>query len=107
MCVRCLRDVSCFLIVSLLLAGCSGVSTPGSGPTAAAPAIASQPPNQTVVVGQTATFSVIATGTPPLTYQWQKGTAAITGAISASYTTAAATPADDGTQYRVVVGNSL
>jgi hypothetical protein len=107
MCVRWLKDVSCFLIVSLLLAGCSGVSTPGSGPTATAPAIASQPPNQTVVVGQTATFSVIATGTPPLTYQWQKGTAAITGATSASYTTAATIPADDGTQYRVVVGNSL
>jgi Predicted pPIWI-associating nuclease len=35
-------------------------------------AITSQPANQTVVAGQTATFSVVANGTSPLTYQWQK-----------------------------------
>ena len=104
--VRRLTDVSCFLIVSLLLSGCSGVSTPGSGATATAPAIATQPANQSVTVGQTATFSVTATGSAPLSYQWQKGTAAITGATSASYTTAATATSDNGTQYRVVVSNS-
>jgi hypothetical protein len=41
----------------------------------------------------------------PLSYQWQKGTTAITGATSASYTTTATTVSDNGTQYRVVVSN--
>jgi hypothetical protein len=71
-----------------------------------APAITTQPANQTVTAGQTATFSVTATGTAPLTYQWQKGTTAITGATSASYTTPATTTSDNGTQYQVVVSNS-
>ena len=101
----------CFLIVSLSLAGCSGVSTPGnnaSGPgdSSAAPSIATQPTNQTVTAGQTATFSVTAAGTAPLSYQWQKGTTAITGATSASYTTAATTASDSGAQFSVVVKNS-
>ena len=36
------------------------------------PSITTQPANQTVNVGQVATFSVLASGTAPLTYQWQK-----------------------------------
>ena len=70
-----------------------------------APAITAHPSNQTITEGQTATFSVIATGTG-LSYQWQKGTANITGATSASYTTPAAIMADDGSTYRCVVSNS-
>ena len=106
--VRRLTDVSCFLIVSLLLAGCSGVSAPSNSGSviATAPSITTQPTNQTVTAGQSATFSVTAAGTAPLSYQWQKGTTAIAGATSASYTTAATTTADNGTQYRVVVSNS-
>jgi len=70
-----------------------------------APSITQQPSNQTVTAGQTATFSVTATGTAPLSYQWQKGTTAIAGATSASYTTGPTTTADSGTQYKVVVSN--
>ena len=65
---------------------------------AVAPSIATQPANKTVTVGQTATFSVSATGTAPLTYQWQKNNTAISGATSASYTTPAATVADNNAQ---------
>jgi len=36
------------------------------------PTITTQPQDQTVDIGQTATFSVAATGTSPLTYQWQE-----------------------------------
>ncbi len=106
--VRRLTDVSCFLIVSLLLAGCSGVSAPSNGGSviATAPTITTQPTNQTVTAGQSATFSVTAAGTAPLSYQWQKGTTAIAGATSASYTTVATTTSDNGTQYRVVASNS-
>jgi hypothetical protein len=74
---------------------------------AAVPSITTQPSNQSVNVGSTATFSVVATGTTPLTYQWQKGTTPITGATAASYTTAATTSSDSGSQFEVVVTNSV
>lgn len=100
----------CFLTVSLFLAGCNvGVSKPGdgvTGSTVTAPTITTQPTSQTVIAGETATFSVTAAGTGPLNYQWQKGTAPVTGATSASYTTAATTTADSGSQFSVVVSNS-
>src|SRR5271155_3163105 len=70
------------------------------------PSVTSQPASTTVMVGQTATFSVAASGTQPLTYQWQENGAAINGAVSASYTTAATTSADNGASFVVVVTNS-
>src|SRR5205085_8607448 len=73
---------------------------------AAAPTITTQPANQAVTVGQTATFSVVATGTTPLNYQWQKNGTAISRATSASYTTPATTSSDNGAQFVVVVSNS-
>jgi hypothetical protein len=51
--------------------------------------ITTQPANVSVPVGATATFTVVATGTAPLSYQWSRGGAAISGATTASYTTAA------------------
>ncbi|HTS34496.1 MAG TPA: immunoglobulin domain-containing protein [Candidatus Solibacter sp.] len=71
------------------------------------PAITSQPSNQNVTVGQTATFTVAASGTAPLSYQWQKASANIAGATSSSYTTPATTLTDSGSQFDVVVSNSL
>src|ERR1700722_6441132 len=71
------------------------------------PSITTQPANQTVSVGQTATFSVTATGAAPLSYQWQKNQVNIAGATSASYTTPATTSADSGTSFRVIVTNSV
>jgi immunoglobulin I-set domain protein len=73
---------------------------------AVAPTITTQPANQTVTVGQTATFSVTATGTAPLSYQWQKNSANILGATSPSYTTPATTSADNGAMFDVVASNS-
>jgi len=73
---------------------------------AVAPTITTQPTNQAVTAGQTATFSVAATGTAPLTYQWSKNGANITGATSSSYTTPTTTSADDGSTFQVVVSNS-
>src|SRR5213592_74335 len=73
---------------------------------AVAPTITTQPANQTVTAGQTATFAVVAAGTAPLTYQWQKNGANLTGATSASYTTPATTTADSGSTFRVVVANT-
>jgi hypothetical protein len=70
-----------------------------------APTISTQPINQTVTVGQTTTFTVVASGNPAPTYQWQKGTVNIAGATSASHTTPATTIADNGTIYHCVVTN--
>jgi len=62
--------------------------------------------NQTVTAGQTATFTVVATGATPLTYQWQKNGVNVSGATAASYTTAATTTTDSGATFRVVVSNT-
>jgi hypothetical protein len=61
--------------------------------------------SQTVTAGQTATFFVVATGSDPLSYQWQKKGKSIKGATSASYTTPVTTASDDGSQFTVVVSN--
>ena len=77
----------------------------------AALSITTQPSNQSVTAGQTATFSVVATGSN-LTYQWQQSTdngsiwMDISSATSSSYTTQTATMVMNGYQYRcVVTGN--
>jgi MYXO-CTERM domain-containing protein len=74
--------------------------------TPTAPSITTQPANQTVTAGQTATFSVTASGTGPLQYQWTKNGTNIAGATSASYTTPATTNADNGAVFRVTVTNA-
>ncbi|MEO7207069.1 MAG: PQQ-binding-like beta-propeller repeat protein [Steroidobacteraceae bacterium] len=91
------------LAAQLSLLGCGGGGG-SSGPVA--PAIATQPTNQRVVVGQTATFGVAANGTAPLSYQWQKGTTPISGATASSYTTPATTLTDDASTFQVAVSNS-
>jgi hypothetical protein len=73
--------------------------------TSNAPTITTHPANQTVQPGQTATFTVVASGTAPLTYQWQKNSVDISGATNASYTTPATTLADNGALFRCVVTN--
>src|SRR5205823_9178665 len=51
-----------------------------------APTITRQPASQTVTTGQRATFTVTATGTAPLSYQWQKNGTAIGGATGTTHT---------------------
>src|SRR5207302_647314 len=77
-----------------------------AGGSPAAPSITTQPASQTVTVGQTATFSVVATGTAPLSYQWMKNGTAISGGTSLSYTAPATTSADNGSQFTAVVSNT-
>ena len=75
-------------------------------PDPIAPSITSQPASQTITAGQTAKFSVSASGTAPLNYQWQKNGGAISGATSSSYTTPAEAASDNGAQFTAVVRNS-
>ncbi|MBS0579756.1 MAG: immunoglobulin domain-containing protein [Proteobacteria bacterium] len=75
--------------------------------TGGAPAITVQPADQTVHAGQTASFSVAASGSAPLSYQWRRNGAAIAGASGSSYTTAITTAADSGAQFSVLVSNAF
>ena len=50
------------------------------GTAVAAPRITSEPANQTTDPGADVTFSVVATGSPDPTYQWQKNGVSISGA---------------------------
>ena len=93
---------------AVALACCKGVLTQGNqdgGPTVA-PTITSQPTSQIVTTGQTATFSVSANGTAPLSYQWHRNGSNISGATSNSYTTLAITTSDSGSAFDVVISNT-
>jgi hypothetical protein len=68
------------------------------------PAITTEPQSQAVTVGQSASFSVVATGTGPLGYQWNLDGVAIPGATGSVLTLSSVQPADAG-GYTVVVTN--
>jgi hypothetical protein len=70
---------------------------------AVAPVITAQPSAQTVFVGQSATFSVVATGAN--TFQWERNGTVIVGATAANYSTPATTKPDNGTYFSVQVSN--
>lgn len=99
-------------LVTATLGACGGgggssYSTPATmTPSATAPTISTQPGNVSVVSGNTASFTISAGGTAPLTYQWQKNGTAIVGATAPSYTTSAESVADTGAKFAVVVTNS-
>jgi Immunoglobulin I-set domain len=107
---------SCSTAVVLLafsFAGCGGysgtASVNGNGPVA--PYITTQPVNQTVTAGQTATFMVAAAGSPAPTVQWQVSTDSgvtfnnLSGATSTtlSFTTAIS---QNGNKYRAMFTNT-
>jgi hypothetical protein len=69
------------------------------------PAIAAQPAAASAAEGGTATFTIAATGTDPLSYQWLRNGAVIPGATLATYTTPTLALADDGSVHSVVVWN--
>src|SRR5260221_12075481 len=91
--------------VTLSTVNVTGVNFTGNT-AAVAPTITAQPVSQTVTAGQTASFTVVATGTAPLSYKWQKSGVNIAGATAASYTTPATTTSDNGATFRVVVSNT-
>src|SRR5262249_458674 len=80
-------------------------------PTPTAPTITTQPTNQSGTVGQMATFTATASGSPTPTVQWQvlaSGSSTwsdITGATSTTLTLNTVTLAMSGNQYRAVFTN--
>jgi hypothetical protein len=97
--------IGLLLPLGLSLSACGGGGGAASA-SATAPAITAQPDAQSISVGATATFKVAATGTAPLSYQWQKNGAAITSATASSYTTPAAALTDNGAAFVVLVSNA-
>lgn len=71
-----------------------------------APTITTQPQGQSVTVGASVVFSVVATGKPNPTYQWNKNGNAIAGATNTTYSITGAQTTDAGT-YTVTVTNSV
>ena len=97
--------------ICLLLAACGGSGDPSPAPApppppAVAPAITLQPGDATVMPGQSATFTVAATGTAPLAYQWQRNSVDIAGANAPAYSTPTSVPTDNGATFRAVVSNT-
>ena len=70
-----------------------------------APTITTQPSASAVSVGSAASFTVVASGTSPLTYDWKKDGTSIIGATNATYTIGSAATTAAGS-YTVVVSNS-
>ena len=103
------------LLLALAMAcGGGGSSSSGGGTSIpVAPAFTIQPTSQTVAVGQTATFTVVATGTPPLSYQWYQSIGnstsqwnAIPSATSNNYTTPVTILSNSGSNFEVYIENA-
>ncbi len=97
-----------FALLGLMLfeSACGSGAIPPNERQSAILAITTQPSSQAVYAGQTATFAVSAAGNPPLTYQWQKDGATISGATDSQYTTHATMTSDSGSVFRVVVSDA-
>src|SRR6185436_845314 len=54
---------------------------------------------------QTGMFTISASGDPPITYQWQRNGASITGATTPSYSLVNVQMSDSGSQFRCIATN--
>ena len=100
-----------FSLFALVLGGCGQVATntlsgDDADEVAATPIMTSQAATQSVPAGKTAKFSVAATGSAPIAYQWRKNGSMIEGAVSDTYS-APATAEDDGAAFSVIVSNAV
>jgi hypothetical protein len=71
------------------------------------PTITSHPSSATVAPGQSVTFSVRASGAPPLRYQWRRNGVNISGATSQDYTIASVASSDNGARFRAILSNDF
>ncbi len=94
--------VASVMVSAIALLGMTGCEGGWSG---FRPGISIVPLSATVIAPGTATFSVVATGTAPLEYQWTKNGVPIVGATGSSYTTPPTSGSDDGELFAVTVTN--
>ncbi len=93
---------------SVAVTNAVGSATSGSATLTvlAPPAIATQPANVSVVQGGNATFTVTASGTAPLSFQWLKNGSVIAGANS-NVLNLISVSTNDAASYSVVVTNTV
>jgi hypothetical protein len=84
----------------------SGPATLTVNSTTSAPAITTQPVNAAVLAGKSASFTVAATGSGTLTYQWYFNSKKIPNATSATYSITKVAAANAG-NYSVVISNGI
>jgi len=91
---------------SVMVSNVAGTVTSGAATLTVnvPPTITTQPQNQTVIQGQSASFSVAASGTTPLSYQWYFNGTAMSGATSSGLSLTNVQTAQAGS-YSVVVSN--
>jgi parallel beta-helix repeat protein len=105
------RPIALALLLAVSVSACGGGGA-GSGavnppaPSATAPAVTQQPAPVSVIDGGSASFSVSASGTGPLSYQWQRNGQEIAGATAPALTVDHLAVTDTGTKYRVVISNA-
>lgn len=100
------QDRGATALARLITDGIQELNVPGLAQYVIGPPfIAKQPQSQTATVGDSVTFGVDATGTPPLTYQWQFNGTALAGATGTTLTLANVQLANAG-NYSVVVTNA-
>ena len=98
--------------LALIVGSGGGGGGDSPAPTEVPPSIVTQPLAQSVVAPTAASFTVVASGTPTPSYQWQRSTdlgvtfSDIPAATSATYTTPSTTVAETGQRFRVRVSNS-
>lgn len=99
-----MRILLLFLILFSLLS-CKSDPFGEEGKTKS-PIIVKQPSSQTVGIGGSAQFSIDATGSDTLVYQWMRGESFIFGASNSEYTIESVVKSDSGAQFRCIVMNA-
>jgi sugar lactone lactonase YvrE len=100
------------LAAACFLSACGGGSSDTNpvvprAPLSNAPVIVTQPTNQILnSIGSTTTFSVVASGEAPLSYQWKRDGVDINGATAASYMLTETLMSDTSSRWSVLVRNS-
>ncbi len=97
-------DVGSYVVVITNFFG-SVTSSPAILTVSTAPHIITQPHPQSVSAGQSAMFSITASGAAPLAYQWRFNGTDISGATASAFTKTNAQSADQG-NYSVFITNS-
>ncbi len=98
---------------TVVVTNLAGSATSSNAVLTVGPAITVQPANRSVGAGTNATFTVTATGSATLVYQWRtNGTdlvdgGNISGATTATLTVAGAQHTDEGINFSVVVSNAI
>ena len=92
-------------VVGMVCVGCGGGSVTTPPPAPQALSITTQPSTQGIRLGQAATFSVMVSGSNPITYKWNKNGGPISGATGPTYTTPATVAPDNDSIFNVTITN--